>query len=135
MKKGDLLFVYGTLRPGESNGLDRSFEATHVCQDRINGEMFHLGGYPGVTSVSMTSVEFDPSVESVVGDIFRLKNDRIVTGLDMYEGYPNLYNRVEVMTESGKKVWVYTYNHNVDNRHKVEGGDWKRRIAVRAYQV
>ncbi|MGA8515800.1 MAG: gamma-glutamylcyclotransferase family protein [Burkholderiaceae bacterium] len=45
-----LFFVYGTLRKGDDNDITRLQPAPrYVGTARIQGVMFHLGGYPGVT--------------------------------------------------------------------------------------
>jgi gamma-glutamylcyclotransferase (GGCT)/AIG2-like uncharacterized protein YtfP len=125
VKKGDLLFTYGTLRPGEHADLSNNFATDHVGQDSIIGTLYHLGGYPGL------KLEGD---DPVYGDVFKLRNDNIVAILDMYEGYPSLYSRSVVRAKSGRSVWVYTYNPSVEGRREVPGGDWKKRIEVHMYE-
>jgi gamma-glutamylcyclotransferase (GGCT)/AIG2-like uncharacterized protein YtfP len=125
MQKGDLVFVYGTLRKGERADLSRyqqSFGVSYMGPDHISGMLFHLGAYPGV---KLTTDEFGEEHPSVVGEVFRILDASITTILDAYEGYPSLYQRSEVTTARGRKVWVYTYNHPVREEQLIIGGDWK----------
>ncbi|MEY2809687.1 MAG: hypothetical protein RLZ66_1198, partial [Pseudomonadota bacterium] len=43
------VFVYGTLRRGQSNDINCKLPAPkYLGRARVNGVMFHLGAYPGV---------------------------------------------------------------------------------------
>jgi gamma-glutamylcyclotransferase (GGCT)/AIG2-like uncharacterized protein YtfP len=132
MKKGDLLFVYGTLRKGERADLSRSSHSMcvdFVGEDSINGEIYNLGWYPGL---KYTTDDFNTEFPTVEGDVFRIRSSSVVPFLDAYEGYPNLYNRIETRTASGKVVWVYTYNHAVSEGQLVRAGNWRERIEQEA---
>ncbi len=126
MQRGDLLFVYGTLRRGERADLGRNLQTDFISEDRINGKIFSVGWYPGVKTNPVKS--FDPEVDYVVGDVFRLRDASIIAMLDAYEGYPSLFGRLQTVTEAGHKVWVYTYNHEVGDHQQLPGGDWKCRV-------
>jgi gamma-glutamylcyclotransferase (GGCT)/AIG2-like uncharacterized protein YtfP len=130
MKKGDCIFVYGTLRRGERADLSKQFYAygvDFVAKDKINGKLYHLGSFPGVKGVNP---EFTPSRPVVTGEVFRVRDLSIAALLDAYESYnpdsptTGLYNRSQVETEEGRTVWVYTYNHPVIEDQRIEGGDW-----------
>lgn len=119
MKKGDFLFVYGTLRPGESASLMGRAGVDYLGKDMICGSIFDLGWYPGV--------KLDGG-GMVTGDVFVITDDAIVSELDSYEGYPSLYGRSQVPTMSGSGVvWIYTYNHTVKSDQRIESGDWQAR--------
>lgn len=122
MKQGSVLFVYGTLRPGERASLESNRRVMHLGEDRINGLMYHLGGFPGVT---FDSGFFDDTLPAVVGDLFLLRDNDIVAQLDAYEGYPNLYGRRQTVTEGGRKVWCYFYRHVTEDMEPLRVGDWK----------
>jgi gamma-glutamylcyclotransferase (GGCT)/AIG2-like uncharacterized protein YtfP len=130
MKKNDLLFVYGTLRLGEAADLSKKefgngiSHATFVKEDRINGNLYDLGWFPGVKR-TFGEVPFEAELPTVVGDVFRLDSDTIADQLDGYEGFPNLYGRSQVQTESGLIVWVYTYNGAAHPDRAIPSGDWK----------
>lgn len=123
MKKGDFVFVYGTLRQGQVNDLSRwggGDEARFVGADTISGRLFDCGWYPGVKDAE----DFGSSEDFVKGEVFELLDDATVPGLDGYEGYPILYDRKTVLTEGGHRAWVYTYNGPVEDSERIAGGDW-----------
>lgn len=127
MKKGDFLLVYGTLRIGEVNDLEkksRRGSVQHIGQDKINGLIYHLGWFPGLKAEPGS---FDRKAPTVTGDVFELLEDEVVPMLDAYEDYPRLYNRIEVETEKGRIVWVYTFNGVVNEHELLECGDWTER--------
>lgn len=124
MKKDDLLFVYGTLRVGQSADLSDgrySDGVEYVDSDVINGKIFDLGWFPGA---KVTPGHFDTGAPSIIGDVFRLTDDAIIPRLDGYEGYPNLYDRVQTETASGRHVWVYVYNAHIPEERQIVSGDW-----------
>lgn len=131
MKKGEFLFVYGTLRKGERADLSkqsRDFGVSFVCEDVINGDLYHLGGFPGL---KIKGDDFSSSLPIVHGETFLINDVSIVSILDAYEGYDyehptqGLYNRSQVKSGEGLLVWVYTYNHPVTSDQRIESGDWK----------
>lgn len=126
--KGDYLFVYGTLRRGERADLSRNKEKVDFClgEDRINGRMYSVGWYPGVKA--MPSRKFDTQSPTVIGDVFRIRDVSIMPLLDAYEGYPTLFTRIQTKTETGRKVWLYVYNHQVREDQEVGDGDWRKRV-------
>lgn len=124
VKKGDLLFVYGTLRVGESNDLTKFEDSTPAGKTRINGLLYNLGWFPGVKLTEGASLSFLPGEPTVTGDVFEIGSAKLVDRLDSYESYPSLYNRVQVDTEDGRTVWVYTYNYNVSEDQRLHSGDW-----------
>lgn len=135
MKKGDLLFVYGTLRKGERADLSKSqghFNTCYVGNDSINGLLYHLGAYPGLKLLSEESEEdFNPAFPSVLGEVFIIQDSSAAAILDAYEGYDandpkcGLYDRTKILTKAGRLVWVYVYNHYISEDQLIETGDWK----------
>jgi gamma-glutamylcyclotransferase (GGCT)/AIG2-like uncharacterized protein YtfP len=76
------VFVYGTLRAGESNDIHRAAER-HCIADpvligagHINGRLYDFGAYPGVV--------LDPAEGQVHGDVYRIE-DVLVPVLDEIE--------------------------------------------------
>jgi gamma-glutamylcyclotransferase (GGCT)/AIG2-like uncharacterized protein YtfP len=127
MKKGELLFVYGTLRRGESADLGAGRHRSlvdYIGDDIINGELYDLGPYPGA---KVKPGLFKPDSPHIVGNVYRLRSESIIGMLDAYEGYPTLYGRVQTMTNKGRQVWVYVYQHEVLPLQRLECGDWQRR--------
>lgn len=132
MKKGELIFVYGTLRRGERADLSKgqhNFGVTFLGDDLVSGKLYHLGGYPGVKDVP-DAFDWDASYH-VVGEIFLIREQAIVSIMDAYEGYDDevpergLYNRKQTVTADGRTVWIYTYNGRVTPDQLIETGDWK----------
>lgn len=132
MKKGDCIFVYGTLRRGERADLSKqfySFGVDFLSADKINGKLYHLGSFPGVKA-EFDAEAFVPDHPPVIGEVYRIRDASIVAILDAYESYHadnptiGLYNRGLVPSERGRKVWVYTYNHPVIEDQRIESGDW-----------
>lgn len=121
MKKNDLLFVYGTLRRGASSDLSSNDGVSFLQRDHINGKIYRLGWYPGAIA---SPSHFCPGRPSIVGDLFRILSEDVPPQLDAYEGYPDLYNRIETETASGHHVWVYTYNYGVKDSDLIVSGDW-----------
>src|SRR5262249_26419819 len=127
MEPGDLLAVYGTLRIGEGADLSRQHDASYVTTDNINGLLYSLGGYPGLKLLPGaghikdydTPEEYSSDLPNVPCDIFQLNSQALIERLDAYEGYPSLYTRAVLETETGLKVWVYIYNHDVTDREQI----------------
>lgn len=126
MKKGDKVFVYGTLRQGF--GAYSMFMANgtkFVGSDRISGTMYSLGGFPGVKLGDATS--FDTEGAKVLGEVYEIEDDTVPARLDRYEGYPNLYGRKQVRTENGELAWVYEINPEQSPDRIIASGDWANR--------
>jgi gamma-glutamylcyclotransferase (GGCT)/AIG2-like uncharacterized protein YtfP len=131
MRVGSLLFVYGTLRKGERADLskhEKDFGVTYLGVDIINAELYDLGSYPGVKEPRLGA--FDVEDARVHGDVFRIEDESIITLLDHYEGYPDLYNRTTAETMDGRTVWVYTYNGEVEANRRIVSGDWVNRPKI-----
>jgi gamma-glutamylcyclotransferase (GGCT)/AIG2-like uncharacterized protein YtfP len=133
MKKGEFLFVYGTLRRGERADINKNrliHSVSFIGIDQINGKMYHIGAFPGIT-IDLSLKDFDTSAPIVIGEIYYIGDQSVVSVLDCYESYDHehpdkgLYNRHQVFTKNGKIVWVYTYNPHVIDDQLIETGDWK----------
>lgn len=133
MKKGDCIFVYGTLRRGERADLSKQFYnygVDFLSGDKINALLYHLGSFPGVKLYPLDEVEFTDEQPTVTGEVYRIRDASITAILDAYESYRpdtpelGLYNRCKVPSERGRTVWVYTYNHPVIEEQRIESGDW-----------
>ena len=122
MKKGDFLFVYGTLRLGQSADLTRTGGALFAGPDRVSGRLYALGWLPGV---KLDGETFDDAKPAVTGECFLIEDESITARLDHYEGHPHLFCRKVVKTESGRDAWVYEYMGSTDYAASpVESGDW-----------
>ena len=125
-----LLFVYGTLRKDSENGMFHLLrrEASFVGRARMQGRLFHLGGYPGLVPCS------DPG-SFVRGEVYNLTNPAVTLAcLDGYEGCgtsdpePHEFERIEngVLLEDGGRgnAWVYVYKGSTTGRREIVSGDY-----------
>ncbi|NVN82136.1 MULTISPECIES: gamma-glutamylcyclotransferase [unclassified Vibrio] len=111
-----LVFVYGTLRQGQSNH--------HYLQ---NGELlgrfdtpesfalFDLGAYPAMIS----------GKKSVAGEVYII-NDEILESLDRLEDVPVEYRREQIETIFGL-AWVYLYQLDLTANKEILSGNWCKR--------
>jgi gamma-glutamylcyclotransferase (GGCT)/AIG2-like uncharacterized protein YtfP len=134
MKDGDKIFVYGTLRQGEGADLSRDKRARFITEDRINGRLYNLGWFPGVRPLDRKANDFDPSLDQVVGEVFEIvppeHGESLQQRLDRYEGYPSLYDRIQVETSKSHLVWVYIYNGDPADNKRILSGDWLNQEVV-----
>lgn len=110
------VFVYGTLRRGESNhGL---LVRSQYLGDFITDEqfqLFDLGPYPAAIKGNQT----------LVGEVY-LVDEETMKQLDILESYPVEYGRELIHTPYGS-AWIYLYQ-NTHSLHKVvDSGDWCQR--------
>jgi gamma-glutamylcyclotransferase (GGCT)/AIG2-like uncharacterized protein YtfP len=111
----ELLFVYGTLRPGRAPAeiaalVDR---LTPAGEATVRAHLHDLGAYPGIV--------LDANADEVPGVLLALPADPdILAQLDAYEGFIpahpeiSLFRRVKTtaIRPSGEanECWVYIYN-------------------------
>lgn len=115
---GDLLFTYGTLRPGcHAFGLFEG-KAELVGLTTLPGHsIYSTGGFPGM-KVDETG--------TVIGNLMKVTDASVFSRLDQYEGYPSLFDRKVVETVDGP-AWAYTFQHPVREEQKIVSGDWLNR--------
>lgn len=111
------VFVYGTLRRGESN-------------HRYVAEARRLGGH--VTAPGYTLYDTGPfpaamagGSTAIVGEVYAVDR-RGFRLLDRLEGYPREYTRRRIATPYGA-AWMYLWIRRVDPRWRRLAGDWCRR--------
>ncbi|MGF1725149.1 gamma-glutamylcyclotransferase family protein [Photobacterium nomapromontoriensis] len=109
------VFVYGTLRKGEVNAslLDGAI-CLGACTLQSGFRLFDLGDYPAAIISS--------GAPALVGEVYEITAETLQV-LDALERYPDLYDRVPVMTPLGES-WVYTYNGCLANIAPISNGDW-----------
>lgn len=122
MKKGDNIFVYGTLREGKGADYMMKGNTEPLGVTRICATMFSLGGFPGIKVASEDFVTEGPKVE---GELHLITDENLSSRLDSYEGYPNLYTRRVVETELGPRTWVYEYNGEPGAERLIPSGVWE----------
>jgi pyruvate carboxylase len=128
----DLLFIYGTLRPGTGHRMHEILarQGNFVDRAKFQGRMFLVARYPGV-------VESASPNDSVIGDVYRLPTPApLLRQLDRYEACdpanPDApYIRVvrEVTLTSGQTVgtWIYLYTRNTAVLTRIASGDFLKR--------
>lgn len=107
------VFVYGTLKKGYGN---------HILLE----ESKYLGKYNTEPEFTMHSLRAFPAVlpfgnTSIKGEVYEVDSDTFKR-LDRLEGYPSLYERIQIPTEYGD-AWVYIMN-SVRDINVVESGEW-----------
>ncbi|MCG7498710.1 gamma-glutamylcyclotransferase [Vibrio sp. Of7-15] len=116
MKQTELVFVYGTLREGESNhGLLESSEYLGSCQTLPQFALFDLGPYPAAIL----------GKTAIVGEVYRV-DILTMANLDQLEEYPKLYDRIKTQTPFGS-AWIYLYQNSSELRSVIDSNDWKNR--------
>jgi gamma-glutamylcyclotransferase (GGCT)/AIG2-like uncharacterized protein YtfP len=120
---GDLLAVYGLLRPG-SIGLDSlrlRARVRVVGPCRIPGRLIDLGSYPGLIAGS----------GEVVGDLVSPLDDGVGAAFDDFEGFDpakpdaGAYRREKVrLVEPDREAWVYAWIWLTGSAPLVPSGDW-----------
>jgi len=122
------VFVYGTLRRGESNDINLLTPQPHfVGPARIEGVMHHLGAYPGVRLV--------PGAE-VLGEVYAIQPEveRLLDELEMILPEPTgeYLKRelpVQVREPSGALQSLVCIVYEISPAHAagrpvIESGDW-----------
>jgi gamma-glutamylcyclotransferase (GGCT)/AIG2-like uncharacterized protein YtfP len=95
-----LLFVYGTLGPGQSHE-----GGPHAWQrDAVRGRIYDLGPYPALVHLD------DPGAPWAEGYVRAVTARELIDVLDPYEGGEDAaYTRKTVRSREGRTVWVYEY--------------------------
>lgn len=92
------MFVYGLLQPG----FKPPQSTTRSWPDRVRGELFDLGDFPGARSIGVASTWFEGSVLEI--------DEAELVALDEFEDTASsTYVRRRIVTEQGKEVWIYEY--------------------------
>lgn len=140
----EYIFVYGTLgrttyphaTPHHMHEVLTSF-ATFFSKAVLKGQMYFISQYPGV-------IASDSNDDEVFGEVYALttnphRNSLLWKIIDEYEsadGTPDaLYIRKKtsvVLLEEGTtlEVWVYFYNHTVDNLERIITGDYSNPLTA-----
>jgi gamma-glutamylcyclotransferase (GGCT)/AIG2-like uncharacterized protein YtfP len=135
------VFVYGTLRAGEVNDINRAAERNGIAAPQwigaayVHGELFDFGSYPGLV--------LDPQGARIRGDVYEI-DDTLVPVLDeiedVYPGVEGLFRahrlHVEVDVENTRgpvDCLIYPVSVTaVQNMPRIDGGDWVEHRAARA---
>ncbi len=131
----DLLFVYGTLRKGNSNEMAAYLHkhAAFLSDGWFQGRMYLISYYPGV-------VASDDRNDRVYGEIYRLHDAQAaLTILDAYEecsaqhAQPAEYKRVTVRIDSvdghvADSAWIYLYQWPTVDKAMIQEGDFMKAL-------
>jgi len=125
----DLLFVYGTLRQGNTNAM-AAYLAAHaefVTEGWFQGQMYQISYYPG-------AVASEQPHHRVHGEVYRLGDSQtVLAALDEYEectarhAPPTEYQRIKsrIQTRDGgilEPVWIYLYQWSLEGKALIETG-------------
>jgi gamma-glutamylcyclotransferase (GGCT)/AIG2-like uncharacterized protein YtfP len=120
-----VLFVYGTLMPGDVRWpLLERYVVDAGTPDRVRGHLFDTGlDYPAAI--------FDDTVPAwVLGRRYRLDPARLDEALEVLDieedTVAGLYRRAVVTTGSGITAWAYAYGTGLDLT-PIPSGDWFNR--------
>ena len=119
-----LLFVYGTLRPGEVRWQHLApFVVGEGREAAVAGELYDTGlEYPAAMFGGETHI---------LGRVYVLDDGQLTTALahlDEVEGaVRGLYARVSVLTTEGEAAWAYQCGEQALLRSRIESGDWLQR--------
>lgn len=116
--KPDLLFVYGTLRSGDSRN-DVLEGCERLETTTIKGySLYDLGPFPALKK--------EMSNNPVVGEVYRVTDPALWRTLDVIEGHPNFYERTLIMLEDTERTpcWTYIYKGTEPGMKMITSGDW-----------
>lgn len=127
-----LLFVYGTLLPGEERwAILQPFVTDEGIADTVAGRLFDTGeGYPAASFTAITGDGVD-GVSPIAGRVFELVPDTAAEALEVLDEVEDivlgLYRRVALVTDGGRWVWAYQYGSGLTVT-PIASGDWVSHI-------
>ena len=113
------IFVYGTLRAGESNHYLLNHQGrVHFTRTEPTFELVNLGAYPAMVPGGKTSI---------VGEVYEVDQPTLAA-LDRLEDHPNFYQRLPIRLTGGEEVLAYLLSpEQVEGLPFSPGGDWMSR--------
>lgn len=119
------VFVYGTLRRGGRNDINRLAPAPrYVGMGEVKGVLYHIDWYPGLTLGGEEAV-------TVVGEVYRIDAalEQVLDAIEgIVEGGDSEYFKREVVIDvQGQPVPCLLYEVNparVIGRQRIGHGDW-----------
>jgi gamma-glutamylcyclotransferase (GGCT)/AIG2-like uncharacterized protein YtfP len=122
------LFVYGTLRPGESRWHHlQPYVVDDGFTDTASGRLFDTGqGYPAAL-FGPHHVTPGPVIHGHTFGLLEASLVQALEHLDAVEGaVRGLYRRIVVQTAAGVRAFAYEYGGGLDLA-PIDSGDWLRR--------
>lgn len=109
--------VYGTLREGQGNwAWALNHPGAKKLGDCVIGgfKMYSTGGFPACVQ--------GEGHRDIQAEVFEV-DEKTFKRLDGLEGYPHMYDRVEVPTPFGD-AWVYVWQGSTAPLQLIPDGDW-----------
>lgn len=136
------IFVYGTLLPGEPNARLLAGINFTTTEDTMTGDLYDAGAFPFAILAGTGPAVIHGAVYSFAPEIM----EAVLSRLDELEGYyapgnpSNLYDRVEVTTGKGERVYVYETSPRrratiTTKLPRIPGGSWVEYRKLRAVKV
>jgi gamma-glutamylcyclotransferase (GGCT)/AIG2-like uncharacterized protein YtfP len=124
------VFVYGTLRAGEVNDIDRAAERHGVAAPQLlgaaalAGRLYDFGRFPGMVAA-------EDGLDLVWGDVYAI-DERLVPVLDdiehVYPGDDGLFEAREASVQLGDQRYDCLFypvaEHAVAGKPRIASGDW-----------
>ena len=121
-----LLFVYGTLRPGEVRWQHLApYVMGEGREASVAGELYDTGlEYPAAMFGGPSRIH---------GRVYPLDDAQLTDALahldEVESGVRGLYVRVRVITDDGEIAWAYQCGEPALLSRRIEGGDWLQRAS------
>lgn len=112
-----LVFVYGTLRQGQSNHhllAQSELLGNHTTPPIYS--LYDLGSYPAVIE----------GHNAIYGEVYRVDDDTLKQ-LDILEDVPVDYRREQIETPFGL-AWMYIYQQDQQLEKLISSGDWCQKV-------
>jgi gamma-glutamylcyclotransferase (GGCT)/AIG2-like uncharacterized protein YtfP len=117
------VFVYGTLRKGDANDITKLTPApVYMGDSQTNGNMYHLGSYPGVT-LGGSGI--------VIGEVYAMTEplERLLDGIESeYPAQADEYAKRDIkVSVNGQMLDCIVYEINaayIQGKPRIVSGDW-----------
>ena len=126
------VFVYGTLRRGNSNHFRRlDVEGSKFIGEGKTTNEFNMTAhvYPMVSRTKENNTQ-------IIGELFEVDEEIMHGSLDRLEGHPTFFERVttEIEMDDGTKeeAWMYFLDKN-DNSEHVPSGDFNEYLKTKKW--
>ena len=121
-----LLFVYGTLRPGEVRWQHLApYVMGEGREASVAGELYDTGlDYPAAMFGGQCRIR---------GRVYELDDTQLTDALAHLDAVESavrgLYARVSVVTDDGETAWAYQCGEPALLKRRIDGGDWLQQAA------
>lgn len=128
--------VYGSLRKGLGNHAllsraieDKAARKMGMVRQAVPCTMYSLGAFPALHP--------SPEPKMITFELFHV-NKKTLQSLDALEGYPDFYDRTQIILDA-EPYWVY-FHHNKPSDEVVTTGDWveyingKRKVHIAGHK-